>query len=130
MLLKIMERKNLNKGYNMSDRIEIDGLEDVSPNLRKFVERRYDQEVDMRPYFKNKTLEVMFYIADTRLRVQYDGGSLHFWSVDRNVYIDSINQYCPGVDIYLRVKRRGIEEVRMWIGEYNAYRDDGETVPK
>ena len=126
MLLKIMERKNLNKGYDMSDRLKIKGLEDVSPNLRKFVKEKAAKEIEERPKYKKYHLDVMFYKGETRLLPTYkEDEGLEFFRFYDGVIDDSIDKRFPYIGVYLRFFESVTEETRLSIGIYNVVEDKG-----
>ena len=126
MLLKIMERKNLNKVDNMSDRLKIKGLEDVSPNLRKFVKEKAAKEIEERPKYKKYNLDVMFYKGETRLLPIYkEDEGLEFFRFYDGVIDDSIDKRFPYIGVYLRFFESVTEESRLSIGIYNVVEDKG-----
>ena len=111
----------------MSYVVRIDGLENSSPNLRKFVEKTADEVVRAKPDYNKDGLEVMFYREETRLLPNYEEDEgLNFFTFDGNDLDDSIDEDFPHVQVFLRVSTGLGEESRLWIGQYNVVEDNGE----
>ena len=105
------------------DKLKILGLEDASPNLRQFVERKASEVVKEKPYYKKDSLEVLFYKEGARLSPRYEDGLLNFFTVYGNDLDDSIDEDFPHVLVYLRVFESVEEQRKLWIGRYNAIED-------